>query len=296
MPQAWQPSVSVVIPTFNSAATLPDAIASVRSQRWSDLEIIVVDDGSTDDTGRVLEELAGPDLRVIRQENAGPAAARNTGIDAARGVWIAFLDADDLWLPGKLCDQFDELDRCPAASFSYSDVLLRFPDGSHSELKCRRLELPLLLELIWGNLFCTATVLVRRDCFETVGFFDTSLRTGEDWDMWLRLAACYEVAYLPRPLTLYRRSPQSVKSGKYPLDLLESCTRRVVERLFSSPEALRRYPELLRLRRRVSAWHETVIAKSNLHHGRWIRGGKLILRAFRSRILGPWPRPAGGWS
>ncbi len=290
MLQACQPSVSVVIPTLNCAATLPDAIASVRSQRWPDLEIIVVDDGSIDDTGRVLEELAGPELRVIRQGNAGPAAARNTGIEAARGEWIAFLDADDLWLPGKLCDQFDELHRYPSASFSYSDVLLRFPDGSHSELKCRKLELPLLLELIWGNLFGTPTVLVRRDCFETVGFFDTSLRTGEDWDMWLRLAACYEVAYLPRPLTLVRRSAQP---GKYSLDLLESCTHRVVERLFSSPEALRRYPKLLGLRRSVSAWHDTVIAKSNLYHGRWFQGGKLTLRALRSRILGPWPRPAG---
>jgi glycosyltransferase involved in cell wall biosynthesis len=279
-----------VIPTFNCATTLPDAIASVRSQRWPDLEIIVVDDGSVDDTGRVLEELAGPALRVIRQGNAGPAAARNAGIDAARGEWVAFLDADDLWLPGKLCDQFDELHRYPLASFSYSDELLRFPDASQSELKCRKLELPLLLELIWGNLFGTPTVVVRRDCFETVGFFDTSLRTGEDWDMWLRLAACYEAAYIPRPLTLVRRS---ARRGKYPLDMLESCTRRVVDRLFSSPEALRRYPELLGLQRRVSAWHDLVIAKSNLHHGRWIRGGKLILRAFRSRIVRPWPLPAG---
>ena len=96
------PVLSVVIPAYNNASTLAEAIASVRSQDVPCPEIIVVDDGSSDATNQVIDDLAGHDLRLIRQPNGGPGAARNTGITAARGEWIAFLDGDDLWLPSKL--------------------------------------------------------------------------------------------------------------------------------------------------------------------------------------------------
>lgn len=262
--------VSVVIPTYNNAGTLAEAVASVRSQRWPAIEIIVVDDGSADETPQVLRDLAGPDLRAVRQANGGSSAARNTGIGLARREWIAFLDADDYWLPGKLAAQFDALEAQPTAMYSFTDVRVRYPDGSEAELRVRPFNRSLVLELIWGNMFGTPTVLVRRDCFESVGLFDTSLRTGEDWDMWLRLASAYKEAYVGRPLVMVRRSPPV---GKYAVETLAACTRRVVDKLYAAPEMSGRHPELRGLKRRVYAWHSLVVAKSYCRQGVWGRGG-----------------------
>lgn len=283
MPCLSQPSVSVVIPTFNNVATLAEAVASVRDQHWDDLEIVVVDDGSTDETPRVLEALSGPDLRVIRQANAGPAAARNAGLQATRNEWIAFLDADDQWLPGKLLTQFNALEQHPDATFCFSDVLERTPDGNDQILRCRQPMRSVLLELLWGNLFSTPTLLVRRACFEEAGAFDISLRTGEDWDMWLRLAARYEGLFVCEPLVRVVRSAEPLK---YKVETLDFCTRRVLQRLFSSPTILKDHPEIVGLRSRVYAWHYSVLAKSNFRNGRLGRAGFLAIASILSHPSG----------
>lgn len=277
-----RPPVSVVIPAYNNAGVLAQAVASVRSQQWSDMEIIVVDDGSTDDTPLVLEAISGPDLLVIPQANAGPAAARNAGIHEARNEWIAFLDADDEWLPGKLAAQFEAIAANPGARFSYTDSLVLCADGREHLSRVRKFDGPLILELIWGNMFATPTLLVHRACFEKVGVFDTVLRTGEDWDMWLRLAVFYEAVYVPKPLVLVHRG---VAPRKYPVELLEICTRRVVERLYSSEHTLKRYPELNDRRRLVYSRHDTVIAKSYFRQGAMYRGGKALVRALKTRLI-----------
>lgn len=275
-----RPSVSVVIPTYNFAAFLPGAVEGVRAQGREDLEIIVVDDGSTDETPAVLEVLAkeNANLRWFRQENAGAAAARNRGVGEARGRFVAFLDADDLWLPGKLAAQFEALAEKPEAAFSYTDVTLRHPNGVDEDLACGVADQPLLLQLLGGNLFATPTVLARRECFEEVGLFDPSLRTGEDWDMWMRLAAHFEHVRVARPLTVIRVAAHT----KFPVETLEWCTLRALERLFACPRIERAWPSVASRRRLIYAWHYSVLAKSHLNQGRLADFGRLAYRALSS--------------
>lgn len=272
------PRISVVIPTYNFGPYLPTAIESVRRQGWPELEIIVVDDGSTDETPQVMKELVGDDLRYIRQENAGAASARNRGINESSGEWVAFLDADDTWMADKLASQMRELKKQPEAGFSYTDVSLLFKDGRESDWECRTSGKPLLVKLLAGNLLATPTIMVRRQCFQEVGLFDEELRTGEDWDMWLRLASHFECVHVARPLAVIRTTDES----KFPLPVLERCTLRVLQRLFSCPHIKQRWPEVAAKRRMVYAWHYTVLAKSYLR--RKIIGDfcRLMLRAIGS--------------
>ncbi len=253
--------VSVVIPTYNLARLLPDAVASVRAQAWPDLEIIVVDDGSTDETPELLESLSREGgLRWFRQENAGASAARNRGIREAGKAWVAFLDADDFWHAGKLAAQFEALEREPSAAFSYTDERRRLEDGTEADRASNTSAAPLLAQMLVGNILATPTVLVRRDCFDTVGLFDTSLRTGEDWDMWMRLAAHFESVRVALPLTTVRVSSRV----KFPLEVMERCTLLVLERLFACPHVAREWPEIKGKRGAVYAWHYAVLARTYL--------------------------------
>ena len=123
------PLVSVLVPTFNRAHLVPEAIRSVLSQDYAPFEVVVVDDGSTDDTATVINQEFGRRIRYIRQENAGPGAARNTGIRASSGEYIAFQDSDDIWLPGKLRAQVDALNRHPECALVYGKALSGTADG-----------------------------------------------------------------------------------------------------------------------------------------------------------------------
>jgi glycosyltransferase involved in cell wall biosynthesis len=275
--------VSVVIPTYNLARLLPEAVESVRAQSWPDLEIIVVDDGSTDETPQLLERLSREGgARCFRQENAGAAAARNRGIREARKSWIAFLDADDFWLAGKLAAQFEALESRPSAAFSYTDVVLRGEGGAEAALECGTTDRPLLPQLLAGNMFATPTVVARRDCFERVGLFDARLRTGEDWDMWMRLAAHFECVRVARPLTTVREAA----AAKFPLPTLERCTMLVLERLFACPHVNREWPAVASKRGAVYAWHYSVLAKSYLRRARVADFARLAYRAARSHPSG----------
>ena len=275
--------MSVVIPTYNLARFLPEAVASVRAQGWPDIETIVVDDGSTDETPDLLERLSREGgVRWFRQENAGAAAARNRGIREARKAWVAFLDADDFWLAGKLAAQFEALESRPSARFSYTDVRLRGEGGAETDLACGTTDRPLLPQMLAGNMFATPTAVVRRDCFDRVGLFDARLRTGEDWDMWMRLAAHFECVRVARPLTVVRAADRS----KFPLSTLERSTMLVLERLFACPHVAREWPAVTRKRAAVYAWHYSVLAKSYLRLGRVGDFARLAYRAVRSHPSG----------
>ncbi len=281
------PEVSVVIPAYNSAHSLSDAIDSVRMQRWPNLEIIVVDDGSTDQTDRVLTDLAGPDVHVIRQEeNAGPAAARNAGIQAAHGKWIAFLDADDIWLPGKLKKQFQAICRNPDAAVVYSDGYVRHVDGQLRERRARRPRHSVLRELLWGSLFSMSSTMVRRNCFHAAGAFDVQLRTGEDWDIWLRLATSYRSVCVEEPLIVVAKHSETSQAEKYPCNLLEHCTLRVLNRFFGSAELQERHPEVAARRTQTYAWHCAVLAKSYLRRRHLPDYVRLAMRSMASHPLG----------
>ncbi|MGF1429037.1 glycosyltransferase family 2 protein [Kitasatospora sp. LaBMicrA B282] len=196
--------VSVVIAAYNAQRTLGDALASVLRQSPRPAQLIVVDDGSTDDTARVV---AGyPEAQLIRQPNQGPSAARNTGIAAATQPWVAFLDADDLWLPGRLARQLTAARRHPGAVLLAGDWVrtgeeYREPTGLVGETLLG------YRDLLVMNRFQTSTVLVRTEVLADCGGFDPTLDGAEDWDLWLRCAKHGLSVKLDLPLAVYRDEP-----------------------------------------------------------------------------------------
>lgn len=201
--------VSVVIPAYNAALYLADALRSVMAQTYRDYEIIVVNDGSTDTTREVLEEFQ-PWIRHLSQANQGPSAARNLGIRAARGTYICFLDADDLWTPDKLQVQVEFLENHPEIGLVFADIeefgtfrsscrsVIRESFGS--EVKGGIAIPDAFSKLLTTNFIPTPTVMVRSHCLLRSGVFNESLRIVEDRDLWLRIAAHFQIAWIPQVL------------------------------------------------------------------------------------------------
>ncbi len=202
-------TVSVVIPTYNCATFLSKAIHSAYSQSRPALEVVVVNDGSTDGTLELLERLRSTlpaNFVFDSQPNGGEAAARNRGVALARGQYIAFLDADDAWLPDKLERQMQLFERDPALALTFT-AYHRISTAGGSELICLPDWQPTtecaLQHLVEGCCITPSTVVVRRDALLEVGDFK-SLPMGVDWEMWLRLTvAGHRMEYLPQPLTEY---------------------------------------------------------------------------------------------
>jgi len=211
------PKVSVVVPTYDSARFLGKAIQSVLDQTFQDWELIVVDDGSTDNTRDVMAAFQDPRIRYVHQENRGAPAALNAGIRLARGAYVAFLGADDRWLAEKLALQVAQLDSLPLnVGLVYCDlhlldleddtILGRFLDGREPP-RGRVLSQLVRTE---GSFLHPCASLIRREVFDRVGVFDESLKTHEDWDLWVRIAAAYEVEALDHPLAVYGRRPSQL--------------------------------------------------------------------------------------
>ena len=198
-----EPVVSVIIPAHNMAATLATAVRSVLAQTFQNFEIIIIDDGSTDDLADALTPFDDPPMRLLTHDRRrGAAAARNTGIAAARGDYVAFLDADDEWLPAKLAKQLAVMATAPPkAHASTTAFFYHLPSRPKPEQRVIDGNLPLRKRLLWGcDLSPGSTLLVRRECFEQIGLFDTSMPRLEDWDWLLRYSARYEMTYLNEPL------------------------------------------------------------------------------------------------
>ena len=191
VPDGRAPRTSVIIPTYNRSAYLREAVNSVLSQTRPALEVIVVDDGSTDDTLRVISSY-GQSVRCVSQANRGVSAARNSGIAAARGDYVAFLDADDSWTPDKLQRVHDVLAADPALDAVCHDVDVVAPDGAVTGSRAYRLDErdPYTQLLYRGNFLTTSAMTVRRDVLEREGGFDERRDwvTTEDFDLWLRIA------------------------------------------------------------------------------------------------------------
>jgi glycosyltransferase involved in cell wall biosynthesis len=193
-------SVSVIIPTYNRAQTLPRAIDSVLSQTLAPLEIIVVDDGSVDDTARLMHERYGQ-CEYHQQANQGVSSARNMGIGKARGEWIALLDSDDRWLPNKLQTQLDALAGSPHCRLCHTDELWirngvrvnQMNKHAKSGGKIFQRCLPLCV-------ISPSSVVMHRTLFTDYGCFDTQLPACEDYDLWLRICAREEVVFIDKPL------------------------------------------------------------------------------------------------
>jgi glycosyltransferase involved in cell wall biosynthesis len=201
------PQVSVIIPTYNRRNRIQKAIRSVLAQTCSDSEIIVVDDGSTDDTAVDVARLAENDQRIRLLQhgrNKGAPAARNTGIGASRGEFVSFLDSDDEWLPDKLAKQTELFrDGPPALGVVHCGCTKVFADGRPPEDLSFDLRGDVYASLLARYGVQTSTLLVRRDCFDVAGGFREGLRGCQEWDLCIRLARHYLFDYAPEPLVAY---------------------------------------------------------------------------------------------
>lgn len=235
-----RPKVTVIIPTFNRARYLATAIQSVLDQTFSDYELIVVDDGSTDGTEAVLAGFRDPRLRVLCQENRGISAAMNAGLQAAQGEYIARLDSDDVWFPNLLASETMVLDSCPDRGVVYARAQAMSANGTSRE---HYLGLPLrypndaLLSLLWGDCTCNITALARRSCFASAGLYDETFRTHEDWDMWLRIARNHHFMFLNSTLGRFREHDDGITSPSSPtfVEHIESRVK-VLDKLYTSPQ------------------------------------------------------------
>jgi glycosyltransferase involved in cell wall biosynthesis len=301
------PEVSVIIPTYNSARYLAAAIDTVLGQTFRDLEVLVIDDGSSDETPSVMAKYATP-VRYVRQENQGVSVARNHGLELARGGYVAFLDSDDTWLPGKLEKQVAVLKKAPGVRACYSAFIA--VDNQLSPLGVRRsrrnahaLDDLMLRGNVVGSI---GTVLCERALFDAAGGFDPELSQCADWDMWVRLAQHTDFLYIDEPTVTYRQHETNMSRRP---ELLERDSLRVLEKAFSLPEV----PEhLRRQRRRAYGRNYMVLAGTYFVAGRPTEFLRCALRAlvldprqvtylaafpwrrFQRRVLGKWQEDAAG--
>ncbi len=264
------PRFSVVMAAHDSAATIGAAIGSVRLQTREDWELVVVDDGSHDDTAEIAAATGDPRVRVVRQENRGPSAARNAGIAVARAPLVCLLDSDDLWLPHFLAATADALASEPAASAAYTDAwVLDHRSGRIRKTSEMAYQRPprrpppspdaFLRELLRRNFVYNSTV-VRREALLAVGGYDERLWVAEDWELWLRLAARgYGFVRAPGLLAVHRERAGSLASDAERLARgVAEVYRLVAEEWDTSPEvrelasSLRQIGEA-RARRRAAA-------------------------------------------
>lgn len=227
--------VSVVIPTYNGAAEVRRAIDSALAQAGCEVEVIPVNDGSTDDTAYVLNSY-GSRIRAVHQKNSGPAATRNAGIAAATGDWVAFLDHDDYWQPGKLAAQLAAADRT-GADVIYTNAQ-NFGDVNRvAELRSNPDEMPegdLFEHLLLDNFIVVSSTMVRRELLEKVGGFNAPPGV-EDWDLWLRLSTSgAKFAPVREALTMYQWRPGSLSKN---FERMRDIRRQIIRTAMASERA-----------------------------------------------------------
>ncbi len=208
------PTVSVIIPTYNRAHLIGRAIQSVLNQTYQDFEIIVVDDGSTDNTEEVMKRFNDERIKYIKHEqNKGEAAARNTGIKIARGEYIAFQDSDDEWLPEKLEKQIKVFENASSKVGVVYTGFWRIKNGKKTYIPSSKItpkEGDIHNILLEGNFIGGPVTLIKKECFERAGMFDEELPLLTDWEMWIRLSKYYHFKYIDEPLVISYYQPDSI--------------------------------------------------------------------------------------
>ena len=214
-----KPTVSIIIPTYNRRQSIGRSVRSVLNQTYQDFELIIVDDGSTDNTKELVADFNDERIRYVRhEENKGEAAARNTGIKAARCDYIAYQDSDDEWLPEKLARQIELLENAsPEVGVIYT--------GFWKAENHKRTYVPfswvsqkngdIHKELLKGNFIGSPVVLIKKECFNKVGLFDERLRNLVDWEMWLRISKYYHFKYIDEPLVIAHYHSDNVSSNHH---------------------------------------------------------------------------------
>lgn len=228
------PEISVIIPAYNAEKTILSTINSVLNQTFSDFELIIINDGSTDSTLNVANSVEDSRIKVLNYENGGVSEARNRGVKLSRGSLITFLDADDLWTADKLELQLKALKENPKAGIAYSWTFFMDEDGkSHHTIDPIFFEGNVLHNLLISNFIASGSnPLIRKEAIDSVGFFDRSISgAAEDWDYWIRLATKWTYAVVPKEQIFYRQSRRSMSSN---IEYNEECQLRVVKNFFES--------------------------------------------------------------
>jgi len=206
--------IAVIIPVYNAASSIRQTVESVLTQTFSDWQIILINDGSTDETLEQVNGINDRRIKIVSYENAGVSVARNRGIALSNSKFIAFLDADDLWTPDKLQSQREALLQYPQAGLAYSWTVFLDEEGLiQYKQKPVFFKGDVLGELFKNNfLMCGSTPLIRREAVDVVGYFDSHLSPAEDWDYWLRVAAKYPFTLVSKYQTFYCKSKTSSSS------------------------------------------------------------------------------------
>jgi len=302
------PRVTVVIPAFNAERYIGEALGSIRDQTFRDVEVLLIDDGSTDGTLREAERFAGPlDLTIVRRTNTGPAAARNAGIRLARGRYCAFLDADDVMLPGLLAAQTGLLDADPQLGLVFTDVTTFDERGiirrTHWNFS-RRCIGTVLDGLLVENFVTTSAVMAPRERLLEAGLFSEDRLVAEDYELWLRMAAKWKVGIIDRPLVRYRYVAGSLSSDK---TFSARCALEVIEAFWREhPDYLRSHQEV---HRRSLARHLATAGSAAFAAGRrsaafgylwrslWHNPSALAAwKCMAKTLMLPSPQSAGGKS
>lgn len=231
------PKVSVIIPTYNREDFIEETIQSVLDQTYKDFEIIVVDDGSTDNTKKKLEKFNSK-IKLIEQKNSERAVSRNNGIKNAQGEYIAFLDSDDLWFKNKLEKQVEVLDKNKDYVLTYCQCLRINENGLNIKIAERQLKGYsgyVYEKLLMRNFITSPTPLVKRECIEKIKGFETKYIPYEDWEFWVRLSLLGKFYFIKEPLAHYRiHETQSVKLAK--AEKIEEVTTSLLENSFTHKE------------------------------------------------------------
>ncbi|MGC9502456.1 glycosyltransferase [Baaleninema sp.] len=237
-------AISVVIPVYNGEATIRSTLESVLDQTFRDFELIVIDDGSTDNTVDVVKSIADERISLYSYPNAGQAESRNRGAKLASGEFLSFIDADDLWTSDKLDAQLQALKDHPDAAVAYSwtahvDESDRFfRHGPRLSFEGNVYDKLIINDFVGSG----SNVLVRKSAFFDVGGFETSFPPAEDWDLWVRLAAKYRFVVVPKAQILYRTL---TRSASFNLAKMEASSLKVIDRIFeTAPESLKPFKTL----------------------------------------------------
>ena len=219
---------SIIIPAYNAIKYLPETLDSVLKQTFRNFEVLIINDGSSDNIIEWAADIIDPRVKLISQDNQGVSAARNAGIKKSRGEYIAFIDADDLWEPTKLEKQLQCLKKNPSLGLIHTAMTLIDEKGkSLGRTFISNIEGDALKALLEENTIVTSSVTVRRNCLETVGNFDNSLRSSEDWELWVRIACRYPFALIKEPLVFYRQHPHNTTKNWQMLEQDLHCIEQV---------------------------------------------------------------------
>jgi len=268
------PTVSVIIPTYNRAYLFGKAIKSVLNQTYKDFEIIVIDDGSTDNTEEITRGFKDKRVKYIKKykKNRGISVARNIGIKMARGKYIALLDSDDEWLPEKLDKQINILQsESPEVGVVYSNLCYIDENGNNMNRKLRiskKAEGYIYEDLL--EKYCVSppsSFLIKKECFNRVGLFDDLLSGQEDWDMWIRIAKYYRFTLIKIPLVKYRLHSNQI-------------SKNLEIKIITGKRILVKYANELEIRRGAHSKHYFYIGNRFCHMGKTKEGSLFGPKCF----------------